>query len=396
MGIKGELVRNVFLRNRSFKTHEKNTKNNNFVERKKWHTVRSYLCGDEYNSVLVEEDAASIRSSEATVTQPVEELEVSSTQKQEPAVEVLDLSSQLKRQVQAAFIIQSAFRSFLARRRDAEIKEMDNDSMKEIIEGIESPSRESLSTSIEVQTGNSEAFSVQDERIVFSNRVQQKSKTQLHKLKEEWDDSTVSSNVTKMRIQNRLEASTRRERALAYAFSQQLRICSKRKHSKSDVMEANMSWSWLERWMATRLPEGSSVETHTRKPSEVIENNHRLVISQRLLDISAEEKESCGSNEVSVRSVNFSADALKSTDSNLAKNRSKGSSDISRRKTVPSLHLDGDCTKVSKRDWVALAETERDKRSRQKQAGGRGEIKCNDAYINNFPSSSPVESRIGV
>lgn len=107
-----------------------------------------------------------------------------------------------------------------------------------------------------------------------------------------------------------------------------------------------MSWSWLERWMATRLPEGSSVETHTRKPSELIDNNNRFVISQRLFDISAEEKESCGSNEVSVRSVNFSADALKSTDGNLAKNRSKGSSDISRRKTVPSLHLDGDFTKV--------------------------------------------------
>ncbi|KGN43462.1 protein IQ-DOMAIN 1 [Cucumis sativus] len=395
MGIKGELVRNVFLRNRSFKTHEKNTRSHSSVERKKWHSVRSYLCGDEYNSVLVEEDAASIRSSEATVTQPVEELEVSK-QKQEPGVEESELSSQLlKRQEQAAFIIQSAFRSFLARRRDEQIKTMDND-CKDIIEGIESPSGESLRTSIEVQTGNSEAFSVQDERTFLSNRVQQKSKTQLHRLKEEWDDSTVSSNVTKMRIQNRLEASTRRERALAYAFSQQLRICSKRKHSKSDVIEANMSWSWLERWMATRLPEGSSVETHTRKPSEVIDNNHRLMISQRLFDISAEEKESCGSNEVSVRSINFSADALKNTDSNLAKNRSKGSSDISRRKTVPSLHFDGYFTKVSKRDWVTLAESERDKKSRQKQAGGRGEIKCNDAYINSSPSSSPLESRIGV
>ncbi|KAG6572257.1 Protein IQ-DOMAIN 1, partial [Cucurbita argyrosperma subsp. sororia] len=386
MGIKGELVRNVFLRNRSFKTHEKNTRNNNSVERKKWHSVRSYLCGDEYNSVLVEEDAASIRSSEATVTQPVLELEIS-TQKQEPAMEVFDLGSQLKRQEQAALLIQSAFRSFLARRRDAEIEWTNSDSKKEITEGIESPSRESLSTSIEVQTGNSEAFSVQDERIVLSNRMQQKTKTQLHKLKEEWDDSTVSSNVTKMRIQNRLEASTRRERALAYAFSQQLRICSKRKHSKSDAIEANMSWSWLERWMATRLPEGSSVETHTMKPSEGIDNNPRLVISQRLFDIGAEEKESCGSNEVSVRSFNFSADALKS--------RSKGSSYVSRSKTVPSLQLNNeDFTKVSKGDWVA--ETERDKRSRQRQAGGRGEIKCNDAYINSSPSSSPVESRVGV
>lgn len=63
---------------------------------------------------------------------------------------------------------------------------MDND-CKDIIEGIESPSGESLRTSIEVQTGNSEAFSVQDERTFLSNRVQQKSKTQLHRLKVEDD-----------------------------------------------------------------------------------------------------------------------------------------------------------------------------------------------------------------
>ncbi|XP_068668924.1 protein IQ-DOMAIN 33-like isoform X2 [Aristolochia californica] len=39
--------------------------------------------------------------------------------------------------------------------------------------------------------------------------------------KEEWNDSTVSSNIAKLRIQHRQEATTRRERALAYAFSQQ-------------------------------------------------------------------------------------------------------------------------------------------------------------------------------
>jgi hypothetical protein len=40
---------------------------------------------------------------------------------------------------------------------------------------------------------------------------------------QEWDDSTLSSNVLRMRIQSRMEATTRRERALAYAFSQQVR-----------------------------------------------------------------------------------------------------------------------------------------------------------------------------
>lgn len=41
-------------------------------------------------------------------------------------------------------------------------------------------------------------------------------------MQEDWDDSTVSSNISKMRIQNRLEATTRRERALAYALTQQV------------------------------------------------------------------------------------------------------------------------------------------------------------------------------
>lgn len=44
----------------------------------------------------------------------------------------------------------------------------------------------------------------------------------LFQLQEEWDDSTLSSDTLRVRIQNRLEASTRRERALAYAFSQQV------------------------------------------------------------------------------------------------------------------------------------------------------------------------------
>jgi hypothetical protein len=46
---------------------------------------------------------------------------------------------------------------------------------------------------------------------------------QVFRAKEEWDDSTLSSNVLRMRIQSRMEATTRRERALAYAFSQQVR-----------------------------------------------------------------------------------------------------------------------------------------------------------------------------
>ncbi|XP_068668228.1 protein IQ-DOMAIN 33-like [Aristolochia californica] len=59
--------------------------------------------------------------------------------------------------------------------------------------------------------------------------------------KEEWNDSTVSSNIAKLRMQHRQEATTRRERALAYAFSQQLRTCtSKKKQAQSDSRQPNL------------------------------------------------------------------------------------------------------------------------------------------------------------
>ncbi|KAL5546577.1 hypothetical protein UlMin_006264 [Ulmus minor] len=133
---------------------------------------------------------------------------------------------------------------------------------KDLIGETNSLSREFLGTSIQVQMGNSvDIFSVQDERTDVSCRAQQK---------EDWDDSTIGSNISKLRIQNRLEASTRRERALAYAFSQLLRIFPKKRGVKLNAREPNMGWSWLERWMATRLPKSSSVESHTNKQVEPI------------------------------------------------------------------------------------------------------------------------------
>lgn len=128
----------------------------------------------------------------------------------------------------------------------------------------------------------------------------------------------MSSVISKMRMQNRLEAATRRERALAYAFSQQvrafahknniqlsiyliftncytifskliqLRICSK-KQSAPNGDEANMGWSWLERWMAARQPEMCFVN----------EDGNKTLMKKRFLDGAATEEESCGSNEVS-------------------------------------------------------------------------------------------------
>ncbi|KAJ0639985.1 hypothetical protein HanOQP8_Chr16g0606251 [Helianthus annuus] len=147
MGITGELVRSAFSKNRSFgTTHDTNVMRNNAVERKRWASVRSYLCGDELSSILAEEDLGSRRSSKAavnsvvvedysnsartskatvfssridddstsvkggsetTVTQPISDQNSSET------LEIDGEKTKLPSENKAAVVIQSAFRSFL-------------------------------------------------------------------------------------------------------------------------------------------------------------------------------------------------------------------------------------------------------------------------------------------
>ncbi|KAB2003973.1 hypothetical protein Gotri_018542 [Gossypium trilobum] len=359
MGITGELVRSVFSRNRSFGTpRDTSLARSNVTDKKRWSSVRSYLCGDEFNSVVAEEDSCSVKSSEATVTQPIpqglrDQPENQSDDETKPNMpeETHNSISKLFHAEDAAIVIQSAFRQFLARRRDTEIKRKDD--KQETLTGTESPSRDTIGTSIEVQTGNSvEIFLVQDESKGVHHRVQQKPKAQVLRIKEDWDDSMVSSNISKMRIQNKLEAMTRRERALAYAFSQQLRICSKRKQGKPDGMEQNMSlsWSWLERWMATRVPE-SSLGENNNKQFEPVDHNQRFVIRKGIIDGAGEEKESCGSNEVSIQLETLPAPTCKEKHRySPSKNRLKATRTISRRKTVPSYQPSKESNKVSKKD----------------------------------------------
>ncbi|KAK8694276.1 hypothetical protein V6N13_071830 [Hibiscus sabdariffa] len=397
MGITGELVRSVFSRNRSFGTPpDTSLARSNVTDKKRWGSVRSYLCGDEFDSVVAEEDSSSVKSSEATVTQPIPEgsRDLLENQREETEPNKPDEKhnsiSKLFHEEDAAMVIQSAFRRFLARRPDMEIKRRDD--KQEPSAGTESPSRASISTSVEVQTGNSvEVFSVQDEGKGVHYRVQQKPKAQVLRIKEDWDDSTVSSNISKMRIQNKLEAMTRRERALAYAFSQQLRICSKRKQAKPDGMEQNMSlsWSWLERWMATRVPESSLGETNTNKQFEPVDNNKRIAIRKGIIDAAGEEKESCGSNEVSVQIETLPAPTCKEKDQyRLPKNRLKTTRSISRRKTAPSYQPSKESGKVSKKE--GSGESVKYKKA-QEQAIRRPERnQCNNA--NHQQSPDPLTS----
>ncbi|XP_038904537.1 protein IQ-DOMAIN 1-like [Benincasa hispida] len=70
-----------------------------------------------------------------------------------------------------------------------------------------------------------------------------------------WNDSTQSKEQIEAKLQSKHEAAMRRERALAYAFSQQK---ISRNSSRSinplftDPNNPTWGWSWLERWMAAQ------------------------------------------------------------------------------------------------------------------------------------------------
>ncbi|KAH1211778.1 Protein IQ-DOMAIN 1 [Glycine max] len=381
MGFTGELVRSVFSKNRSDGSHENKVRRNSAKNRRML-SVRSFLCGDEFNSVLAENDSASVKSSEVTVSQSVHEgllNDEGDTESEETVENVAQNrpSSNSKKSLneeEAAVLIQSAFRGFLLRRQNGEIKSQTGKDEFNLV--TESPDKKSIGTSIDVQTSNStEVFSVEGELKGICHRIQRRTRTQAIKQKEDWDDSTVSSYVSKMRMQNRMEASTRRERALAYAFSQQLRICSKRKSPKFNSMESNMSWSWLERWMATRLPETSSVESHAMKQYDPSNGSHKFTIMTRFFDAAGEEKESCGSNEVPLHFDNYSINSREEKVSfkpHTPKTNFKARRTVSRRKTVPSYQFHEEQPKVSKRD--GSGDASKDIKQKQKQVGSRTEI----------------------
>jgi hypothetical protein len=216
---------------------------------------------------------------------------------------------------------------------------------EESFSGEESQDNASMGTSLEAQTGNSvKAPFFRRKRVSANRRTLQKNNTQVLRIKEDWDDSTVSSTISKSRIQSRVEAMTKRERALAYAFSQQLRICSKKKQiDRSSEDDSNIGWSWLERWMATRVPDSIPIEPRT----DVATKNQSLIRKNRAFG-TAGELESCASNDLPLHFESISETQGDAT-TVLQTEKSSFKPSISKRKSVPSYKSQRKHHKVKKK-----------------------------------------------
>ncbi|KAL5576613.1 hypothetical protein UlMin_018312 [Ulmus minor] len=98
---------------------------------------------------------------------------------------------------------------------------------------------------------------------------QHKLEAKIHDLEVEWNGGSETMDEILSRIYQREEASVKRERAMAYAFSHQWRAnCSQSQGLGQDELgRASWGWSWKERWIAAR-PWESRVASQTISPKK--------------------------------------------------------------------------------------------------------------------------------
>ncbi|KAK4272899.1 hypothetical protein QN277_021392 [Acacia crassicarpa] len=167
----------------------------------------------------------------------------------------------------AAIKIQTAFRGYLARRALRALRGLVR--LKSLMEGPV-VKRQAASTlrSMQALARVQSQIRVRRIRMLEENQAIQRQFLQKHakelslQMGDEWDDSLQSKDQIEAKLLSKYEATVRRERALAYAFSHQQ---NGKNSSRSinpvflDPTNPTWGWSWLERWMAARPWESKDV-----------------------------------------------------------------------------------------------------------------------------------------
>ncbi|KAF8088594.1 hypothetical protein N665_0536s0043 [Sinapis alba] len=161
----------------------------------------------------------------------------------------------------AAILIQTIFRGYLARRAIRGMRGLVR--LKSLMEGSV-VKRQAANTLKCMQTLSRVQSQIRARRIRMSeeNQARQKQLLQKHakelaglKNGDNWDDSIQSKEKVEAKLLSKYEATMRRERALAYAYTHQQNWKNNSKSGNPMFMDPSnptWGWSWLERWMAGR------------------------------------------------------------------------------------------------------------------------------------------------
>lgn len=171
-------------------------------------------------------------------------------------------NQEVSKEEYAAIVIQAAMRGFLCRRAvgcmkgSTRLPDLAHEQMKTVQTDMTSRCMQAL---IKVQARvRARQVQMSMEGLVVQKQIQEKRQLQAYNVnsQEEWDHSTATIDELQAKLQSRQDAAMRREKALAYAFSQQLRVCAHRKNQTVgdciDPDQPHLGWTWLERWMAAR------------------------------------------------------------------------------------------------------------------------------------------------
>ncbi|KAG2262415.1 hypothetical protein Bca4012_012922 [Brassica carinata] len=161
----------------------------------------------------------------------------------------------------AAILIQTIFRAYLAKRAIRAMRGLVR--LKTLMEGSV-VKRQAANTLKCMQTLSRVQSQIRARRIRMSeeNQARQKQLLQKHakelaglKNGDNWNDSIQSKEKVEANLLSKYEATMRRERALAYAYSHQQNWKNNSKSGNPMFMDPSnptWGWSWLERWMAGR------------------------------------------------------------------------------------------------------------------------------------------------
>lgn len=172
----------------------------------------------------------------------------------------------------AAIRIQTAFRAFKARKNFSNLKRIVR--LQMLMEG-DFGKKQTSNTLRNLQSWSKIRAQIRSQRLatVEESGVKQKLENQLRRdakaldLEVEWKDTPHTMNEALARLKQREEATIKRERAMAYAFSHQWRAHSNSNLgiNDSDLTTSDWGWSVLERWIAARPIESRALPVSTPK-----------------------------------------------------------------------------------------------------------------------------------